>query len=141
DARATVWRWRPAFQADFQARMDWCIKSAGQGNRPPVPLLQGDSGRDVVQMSAQPGQAIRLNAAGSWDPDNDRVNFRWFIYPEAGTVDQDIHLVSANEETLLNLPGDAAGKTIHLILQVTDNGEPPLTRYRRAIIRVGDGNR
>ncbi|MEO7599427.1 MAG: DUF1593 domain-containing protein, partial [Opitutus sp.] len=24
-ARATVWRWRPAFQNEFAARMDWCV--------------------------------------------------------------------------------------------------------------------
>ena len=24
-ARATVSRWRPAFQADFARRMDWCV--------------------------------------------------------------------------------------------------------------------
>ena len=26
DARATVWRGRAAYQADFQARLDWCVK-------------------------------------------------------------------------------------------------------------------
>ena len=25
--RATVWRWRPAFQNEFQARMDWCVRA------------------------------------------------------------------------------------------------------------------
>jgi hypothetical protein len=34
DARATVWRWRPAFQADFAARMAWCVKAARDANHP-----------------------------------------------------------------------------------------------------------
>ncbi|MHC4521582.1 MAG: hypothetical protein ACYTAS_23570 [Planctomycetota bacterium] len=34
----------------------------------------------------------------------------------------------------VHVPADAAGKTIHIILQVTDDGDPPLTRYRRAIL-------
>src|SRR5207253_7705061 len=29
DARAAVWRWRPAFRADFAARALWCVRPAG----------------------------------------------------------------------------------------------------------------
>jgi hypothetical protein len=36
----------------------------------------------------------------------------------------------------LVVPDDAAGTTIHVILSATDSGEPPLTRYRRAILNV-----
>jgi hypothetical protein len=32
------------------------------------------------------------------------------------------------------MPADAAGKTIHVILEATDDGDPPLTRYRRIIV-------
>src|SRR5205814_23227 len=42
DARATVWRWRPAFQADFAARMAWCVKPVRGANHPPVAVLNGD---------------------------------------------------------------------------------------------------
>ncbi|WP_374191840.1 hypothetical protein [Spirosoma foliorum] len=31
-----------------------------------------------------------------------------------------------------------AGKTIHLILEVTDSGTPQLTRYQRVIAKVAD---
>jgi hypothetical protein len=41
------------------------------------------------------------------------------------------------ESTAMTLPEGAAGKTIHVILEATDGGEPALTRYRRAVIRVG----
>jgi hypothetical protein len=50
DARATVWRWRPAFQADFAARMAWCVKPARGANHPPDPGRergQGSRGRGV----------------------------------------------------------------------------------------------
>ena len=33
-------------------------------------------------------------------------------------------------------PTDAAGTTIHVILQVSDHGQPALTRYRRMVIEV-----
>src|SRR6185369_15888074 len=34
----------------------------------------------------------------------------------------------------VHVPPDAAGETLHVVLAVTDTGQPPLTRYRRAIV-------
>ena len=31
---------------------------------------------------------------------------------------------------------DQPGKTIHIILDVTDDGDPPLTRYQRIIFTI-----
>jgi len=40
-------------------------------------------------------------------------------------------------QTKLMIPKDAVpGQTIHLILQATDDGRPPLTAYQRVIITV-----
>ena len=39
-----VYRWRPAFQADFQARLDWCVKPYSEANHPPVVRIRGGSG-------------------------------------------------------------------------------------------------
>jgi hypothetical protein len=41
------------------------------------------------------------------------------------------------ETTALTLPADAAGKTVHVLLEVTDGGKLALTRYRRVVLRVG----
>jgi hypothetical protein len=137
DARATVWRWRPAFQADFAARMAWCVKPARGANHPPVPALNGDKGVGVVELKAGPGEKVKLTAAGSTDPDGGRLSYHWFVYPEAGTYAQDVPLTGATAETTtLTAPADGAGKTLHVVLEVTDNGEPALTRYRRAVIHV-----
>src|SRR5207237_8478539 len=46
-ARVTVWRWRPAFQADFQARMDWCVRPNQKANHPPIAGLRGAASREV----------------------------------------------------------------------------------------------
>ena len=138
DARATVWRWRPAFQADFAARMAWCVKPARGANHPPRAVLNGDKGLGVVKVTARPGEKVKLTGAGSSDPDGGRLSFRWFVYPEAGTYGHDVPLSDATAETTaLTLPADAAGKTIHVVLEVTDGGEPALTRYRRVVLRVG----
>jgi hypothetical protein len=137
DPRATVWRWRPAFQADFAARMAWCVKPARDANHPPIPVLNGDKGIGVVELPARPGEVVKLTAAGSTDPDGDRLSFHWFVYPEAGTYGRDVPLSNATAETTApTVPADAEGKTVHVVLEVTDSGAPALTRYRRVVIRV-----
>jgi len=78
-----------------------------------------------------------LDAAGTVDPDGDDLRYEWFVYAEAGTYDGLVTLANANApKCTLHIPSDAAGKTIHVILQVTDNGAPPLTRYRRIIVEA-----
>jgi hypothetical protein len=137
DAKATVWRWRPAFQADFQARMDWCIKPVEQANHPPTPVLNGDAGQGVLRLKARPREVVQFTAIGSSDPDNNRLSFNWFVYPEPGTYGRSVPLADSSAETIsLNIPADAAGRTIHVILEVSDAGEPRLTRYRRAILHI-----
>ncbi len=43
DERATVFRWRPAYQADFQARLDWCVFPPEWANHPPVVMIDKPS--------------------------------------------------------------------------------------------------
>jgi hypothetical protein len=81
---------------------------------------------------------VKLSAAGTTDPDGDRLAHRWWIYREAGTYDNPVSVANANSDTAsLTIPADATGKTIHVILEVTDHGKPALTRYRRAVLEVG----
>jgi hypothetical protein len=118
--------------------MTWCVKAAREANHPPLAVLNGDKGIAVAELTARPGEVVKLTAAGSSDPDGDRLSFRWFVYPEAGSYARDVPLSDATAETsALMLPAEASGKTVHVVLEVTDGGEPALTRYRRAIIRVG----
>jgi hypothetical protein len=137
DARATVWRWRPAFQADFAARALWCVRPAKEANHPPAPVLNEERGVAAVGRTVRPGEAVTLSAAGSADPDGDRLTFHWFVYPEAGTYGKPVPLAGIDGETAsLTVPADAAGRTIHVILEVTDRGSPGLTRYCRAVLSV-----
>jgi hypothetical protein len=118
--------------------MAWCVAPAKGANHPPAAVLNGDRTTGVLSVNARPGEAVRLSAAGSSDPDGDRLNFRWFIYPEAGTYGRDVPIPGpAAEGVTLTVPADAAGRTIHVVLEVTDGGTPALTRYRRAVLTVG----
>jgi sialidase-1 len=137
DARATVWRWRPAFQADFQARMDWCVKPFREANHPPVAGFRSDASRKVVRLEAAPGGRLALDAAGSSDPDVHRLAFKWYVYREAGTYRGEATLENSEaSKATLRVPKDAAGTTIHVILEVTDKGSPALTAYRRVVVFV-----
>ncbi len=150
---ATIWRWRQAYQNDFAARMDWTIKDAVHANHPPQVSVGGDDGGAPIWMSVQTGQNIKLDASNSRDPDRNRLTYHWFHYAEAG-VGADVNLAevsikSANspQPTITAIapcrtawidglvPCKDPG-TAHIILAVTDNGKPALTRYRRIILTV-----
>lgn len=136
-ARATVWRWRDAYQRDFQARMDWCVKPPDQASHPPVVVLNGDESGEVVIVPAARRQEVKLSAASSRDPDGGELSFRWWMYPEAGTYPGRVELQDADKiEAQLTVPPDASGTNIHVIVEATSSGSPPLTRYRRAVVRV-----
>ena len=138
---ATIWRFREAFQNDFSARMDWTIKEVDEANHPPVAQLNHPN-----VLSARPGDKIELSAKGSFDPDGDQLSYHWFYYPEAGsftfshpTTPESIKIHHADqEETYFIVPSENIFRTgtIHIILVVTDNGTPALTRYQRVIIHV-----
>ena len=132
----TLSRWAAALQNDFAARMQWSVKGEfGQANHEPVVHCQGDGSRKVLAIRSPAGGAVRLSAEGSSDPDGDKLSYRWYVYPEAGTYRGKIEIRDAQEvQASLDLPADAAGKTVHVILEVTDSGKPALTRYRRVVI-------
>lgn len=137
-ARSTVWRWRPAFQAEFQSRMDWCVSADFKlANHRPIAILNGDELTQPVFITTQSGESVVLSAAGSSDPDENALRYRWYVYPEASSYRGDIQLIDCDtEETRLVTPSVNDSRTIHVILEVIDDGTPPLTAYRRAVIQI-----
>lgn len=132
NAYAPIFRWRTAFQHDFQARMDWCVRPYDQANHPPVARISGKRIR-----TGGPGEKVTLNATGSSDPDGDALTYNWWIYPEAGTYAGHMAIENADQaQAHFVIPNDAKGHTVHVILNVTDNGTPTLTRYQRVILHV-----
>jgi len=135
-ARATVWRWRPMFQSDLQARADWCVKSRAEANHAPLVAIDGDRSRAPLQREVQSGSRVTLDAKGSTDPDDHRLTYRWWQYSEPGSYPH--MLLGDAEQPLLSLdiPADAAEKTVHVVLEITDDGVPPLTSLRRVVLQV-----
>lgn len=128
--QATIWRWREAYQDDFAARMDWCVRSFEEANHPPVAKLG-----HAEELEVESDEVVRLNAAGSSDPDGDRLSYEWMFYPEAGTYRGSLDIEDADkEQARLMVPEVDEPQVAHVILKVTDNGTPSLTRYRRVRI-------
>lgn len=137
DMYYTIWRWRAAYQNEFEARMDWCVKSYEQANHRPVAICNGKEGVGTVKIYARPGQRIELSAEGSKDPDGNKIAYCWWMYREAGTYNGEVAINGATAaDASITMPANSTGKEIHVILEVTDHGKPPLTAYRRVVIRV-----
>jgi hypothetical protein len=83
--QATIWRWRRAFQHDFAARLDWTIKDVGAANHNPRVVVNGRAGTEPLVLDATVGVPVKLDAAGTVDPDGDTLRFTWSYYAEAGT--------------------------------------------------------
>lgn len=136
DPRASVWRWRDIFQRDFAARMAWA-RGIERVNHPPAISFSGERVREPSVShfpAAVVGKKLTFEPEGS-DPDGDTLIWRWWVYRDAGTFNGEVRLEKANERKMeLVLPSAASGKSIHLILEVTDNGEPPLTTPARLVL-------
>jgi hypothetical protein len=131
----TLRRWAAHIQNDFRARLDWCVKPFGQANHAPRVVLNGVGGESVLRFSPQAGTELKLDAGGSTDPDGQRLNYEWFHYPEPGSYRGTVEIDGTGSSVaIVHIPPAARGTHIHVVVAVTDNGGPPLTRYRRAII-------
>ncbi|MGO9202933.1 MAG: nucleoside hydrolase-like domain-containing protein [Limisphaerales bacterium] len=133
----TLKRWAVHLQNDFGARLDWCVRPVAEANHPPQVVVNGEAGSHCLRLQADAGTDLKLDARGSRDPDGDRLSYEWFVYPEPGTYRGPLTILGANNElATVHVPDDAAHRTIHVVLAVTDSGQPPLTRYRRVVIKA-----
>jgi hypothetical protein len=133
---SSVYRWRPAFQADFAARLDWCVKPFKEANHPPVVHIRGTSSGPV-----KPGESIVLDASGSTDPDGNRLTFQWSIYPAVAEIAKSVMIQGGGTaKPLVEVGKVPMGKSIPILLTVRDDGVPSLTRYRRITLRIKPGD-
>jgi hypothetical protein len=133
----TLQRWAAHLQNDFRARLDWCVTGFAGANHPPVPRIAGELRRTVAS-----GERVLLDARGSTDPDGNRLKFEWVLYPEPGSYRGPAPTIQAADSPHASFlaPRVEAAQTIHILLLVTDEGTPPLTRYQRVIVTVHAGS-
>jgi hypothetical protein len=148
--QATIWRWRTAFQHDFAARMDWTIRPFKGANHPPVPELVV---KTMIVSPKEETKSVDLDGSGSTDPDGNKLSYNWFHYPEAGAGPEaelaNVEVKAQGPRAVVTLKSACRKAWIdglvpckgngaaHIILAVTDNGTPALTRYRRYVFQAG----
>jgi hypothetical protein len=154
--QASIWRWREAYQNDFAARMEWTVQDFAHANHAPVLVVNGKPGTAPIEIEADSGQTVTLDAAGSSDPDGQKLHYKWWIYPEAGLNgihSADVAITGedqAQAKIAVHSPCRAAwipglipcrgDGVAHIILEVSDEGSPRLTSYRRIVLRVRAAN-
>ena len=127
----TILRWAIDFQNDWAARADWCVKNVAEANHPPAAKVVGS-----LNQRALPGQVVNLAAEPVADPDGDLVTYRWWQYQEAGTASAvAISNTTSTTGASFVVPPEP-GRTIHVLLEVTDNGIPPLKRWQRVVFTI-----
>ncbi|KAL2864018.1 uncharacterized protein BJX67DRAFT_390283 [Aspergillus lucknowensis] len=130
----TTNRWAAAVQNDFAARIQWTLTPSYQraNHAPSVGILNG-----ITTVKARPGSTVTLAGKVS-DPDDDIVTVSWWQYLEEGTYPGRVTVTErGNYRAGVKVPANAkTGQTISIILQGTDDGEFPLTRYSRVLIQV-----
>lgn len=131
DRNKMYWRWIPAAQNDFAARLDWCVKDFKDANHPPVARLKGTPKRDV-----KAGETVTF-AATTADPDGNKLTYRWWQYADADSATNVVEIANADslDKASFVAPNEP-GKQVQIILEVTDNGTPPLAGYQRVICDV-----
>lgn len=113
--------------------MDWA--GDGKGNRNPVVIVNGDRSIEILTIKKKAGKTVKLDASKSFDPEGDMLTYKWWVLTEAGTYNGVVSIADdKRSKSAITIPENSAGKTIHVICEVTDNGEPGLTSYRRIII-------
>ena len=86
-------------------------------------------------MSVHAGGSLILNASKTFDPDGNKLMYKWIFYKEPSSYKGKLQMnTSVKDVCKIVIPEDAYGKSIHIILEVTDDGTPALTSYRRIVI-------
>jgi len=107
------------------------------GNINPIIEIDGDPSLNIITKKAKQAATMIIDASASSDPDGDTLNYKWWIQPEAGTYTGTVNILNNDSNKItINIPSNSGGKNFHVICEVTDNGSPQLTSYRRIIVEL-----
>lgn len=130
-----------------------------KANHHPVINISGFKGLAPAQVTAEAGSTVTLDASATYDPNGGMLTFKWWHYREPTVtqswVDMEVaelaikKLDDEGRKVQVTLPPPekcavelmskqpvAQGQLLHLILEVTNDGTPNLTSYRRVLIQA-----
>lgn len=127
---SSLFRWRRDAQGDFLGRINWSV-SPDYKDAKHNPIIK----EKLVSLTIKAGEAIVLNTS-CYSPDGDRLSYEWFNYKETGTYDGEITIINNGDKCNLFIPSDAKGKTLSIILRVSNSDILPLVSYARYFLKV-----
>ena len=140
---ATVAGFATHIQNDFSNRLARGLGSGARSNRAPVTVMvtqPGSAGKSAacgpLWLDVTPGLTVTLDASGSGDPDGDLTEPRWSIDAGASSF-QGLVELSDGSGSVINarIPEDFPERqSLHILLALTDDGQPALTSYCRIIL-------
>jgi len=132
DVKKSLRRWVNDANNDFEARMDWCVKSVKEANHPPIVQI-----KDNKDLRVKSGKKVTIDAGKTKDPDGDTIKFRWWQYKDAGSYEGIVELKNTNTDKIsFMVPMVSKPETIHIILEVSDDGNPVLKGFQRIIVEI-----
>lgn len=160
--KATVWRWREAFQSEFAARMQWTLTSDRSAvQHPPVVIVNDSCGFEPITLQVDPNQQIVLDASNTYSADNASLNYEWFHYREPSLTQTNLEevpqipincldepctqvslqapnvtIACASSQALHPNPESITCKDFHILLTVQNDQELGMSRYKRVILDV-----
>jgi hypothetical protein len=139
-----------AIQNDFVARLQ-SGRAGGGANHAPRPMVKvrklptdvsepmvtgTPQGSEPLFVAVTPGRTVMLDASGSIDPDGHAIKAAWSMDVAASSFSGTVNL-SATQGPVITAHAPESfpeRQSFHILLAITDNGQPPLTRYRRIIL-------
>jgi hypothetical protein len=158
--KATIWRWREAYQNDFAARIQWTVKDFKEAAHQPVVVTNGKESVLPEYVTVNPGTEITLDVSESYDLNGKKLSVKWSYYKELTLTQgnpielKDIAFNSQNDESTIvkltvpsfkescfNLFGRPLDKckSFHIIAEVSNDATPRLFGYKRFILQVEPG--
>lgn len=162
--KASYLQWVEFANRDFEVRLDYCVADKFEdANHKPVIKVTGGLDRtvrsgEIVELEAEISDPDPFNAADLWSQyatvmeqggiDSTafsemsaffpRYSALWWQYKEAGTYDGIVEISPDpwSDKISFIAPIVTRPSTIHMILEVSDQGTPSLTSFARVIITV-----
>ncbi|CAI6341053.1 unnamed protein product [Periconia digitata] len=95
--KATIWRWREAFQNEFAARMHWTLAPNSPNStvaHPPIVVVNASCGADYLEYNVNVGDTVTLDASSSYSVDSGAdLAFEWWQYKEPSTWSNNVGVV------------------------------------------------
>lgn len=131
-------KWQQHIWNDFAARMAWTTTSEYSAvNHHPTAIVDGHDDMNCIYKKVKAGRDMEFDASASYDPDGNPLDFRWEIYAEPSTYKGKVNMENGDSpKCRIHIPAEASGKSLHVILSLTDRGTPALTAYKRIVVQV-----